>query len=157
MVVQMNNANKLPEKMSQLVGLAASDMLACVKDPDYKLVAGEWNNPRVHNTHQCCVCVAGSVMAKTLKVSNKKQVFPSNLNRNVQDKLYALDALRIGHFKVAFQLLGVTPSKKAFATMYETYCEESMGSLCWFDDTSHGRAFAYKLKNLAEIMGNFDL
>lgn len=85
---------RLPNKPSELLKLALSDMELVEQDPRYKIDMGFWHMP-IKN--KCVVCLAGSVMAKTLKIPPKKEKEPYDM-LEIREKLLMIDRLRKGYF-----------------------------------------------------------
>jgi hypothetical protein len=86
--------NPLPDKMSALIRLALADLEKAEKDP-YHLI-------RMHSWHEyeagyCHVCLAGAVMAGTLKVPASLTVTPKHFDTDTSRKLLAIDAMRDGN------------------------------------------------------------
>ncbi len=104
---------KLPSKPSELILLALKDLRAVEKSKKYVVEMGEWHTPD-YRDGKCAVCLAGAVMAKTLKVSVHDDMLPYRMGIN-DDKLRALDYFREGYVQGAFRYLGITvdwPDKK---------------------------------------------
>ena len=89
----MNNKVKLPNKASDLIYLALHDLELCEKNSKYKIDMGRWH--RFRDDNLCYVCLAGSVIAQTLKYPILKTVLPSQLI-NYEKKLIALEKFRVG-------------------------------------------------------------
>lgn len=118
---------KLPEKPSELLKLAMLDLEKVEADPRYRVDMGEWHKPN----GRCSVCLAGSVMAKTLGLPpNKDDPFYDGRRRRaeiirwrlpdyrtspaspdvdptISFKLFALDCFRNGDITCAFGYLGI--------------------------------------------------
>lgn len=111
---------KLPDKPSELIRLALSDMKAILKNPKFKVrmdVYMEYVNP---DDKRCTVCLAGSVMANTLKIkpSRKRQFGHSpadfeDADEDTYRKLRAINALRNGSASYAFEILKLSGKEKA--------------------------------------------
>lgn len=87
----------LPDKPSAMIRLAIADMKALMerKDLKYKIDMNTWHENDGRGT--CYVCLAGSVMANTLKVPHEEDIEPFDLsNPQVADKLRALNEFRKG-------------------------------------------------------------
>ena len=80
----------LPDKPSQLLRLAVKDAQLCQQDPNYRLDMGTWHSPV---GSLCFVCMAGAVMAKTLKLPGDISARPS---WSKEDKLHVINAMREG-------------------------------------------------------------
>lgn len=106
----------LPGQPSKLIRLALKDLEAVEKSKRFVVDMNEWFRPN----GQCAVCLAGSVMAKTLKVSTSKRKLKSlglldSWGEVIPDKfkkeMYALQALnyfRLGECGWAFRYLDLT-------------------------------------------------
>ncbi len=92
---------KLPDKPSELIRVALADLEKCEKDPGYKIEMDVWHEPRSEGG-KCEVCLAGSVMAKTLSVDRIMDADPSEFPEAVHLKLCALDSFRCGEVTEAF-------------------------------------------------------
>jgi len=77
-------------KLSQWIRLALSDLVKCETDSRYKINMSVWHTPNSH----CSVCMAGSVMAKTLGADITEDLVPCDGRFDMQ--LEALDAIRTG-------------------------------------------------------------
>ena len=93
---------QLPHKLSALTRLAINDLQLVMADPDYKVNMNTWHEPR---EGKCAVCFAGSVMAKSLGVSQKDNISPSQFGENNNRALCALDLIRIGRIKASLELV----------------------------------------------------
>lgn len=91
----------LPDKPSDLIRLALSDLARCERSPKYEIDMGDWHRPN----GKCLVCLAGSVMAKTLEAPMHKRWWPKDFP-DQGGKLIALDRFRRGDVDIAFEALG---------------------------------------------------
>jgi hypothetical protein len=99
---------ELPDCPSGLIRLALKDLEACECDPQYRIVMEYWHLPTQTG---CCVCLAGAVMAQTLKTPLTQMVNPrcfydSKLESGTELKLLALDSLRAGNIKAGLAVMG---------------------------------------------------
>lgn len=102
---------KLPKKLSALLRLAVRDAKACEKAPNYKLVMRDWHFP--NKTEKVCqVCMAGAVMANTLRVPWGRIMGPHAFNREAA-ALYAINSMRNGFLAEAYDQMnaGSVPHK----------------------------------------------
>lgn len=84
----------LPEKLSALVRLAVADLVACERDPAYRISMETYHAPL---DDLCCwVCLAGAVMAGHLRAAPSREALPSNYPLSIRRKLEALDCFRRG-------------------------------------------------------------
>ena len=83
---------RLPNKPSKLIRLAIRDLRKVEEDPMYMVHMGAWHSP----DPQCRVCLAGSVMAKSLRAPPSTNTGPEDFDASVSKKLWALDYFRTG-------------------------------------------------------------
>lgn len=94
----------LPDKLWQLCELAMADMAKCEVDSGYEVLMSAWHELSVRKPI-CYVCLAGSVMAQTLKVDKMIECDPSNFPDEICDKLLAINDLRAGNLWNAISLI----------------------------------------------------
>ncbi len=88
---------QLPDSLKELLQLALHDARLCEKDPRYLLDMRMWHSPVEEGGEQRChVCLAGAVIAKTLKESPRKTTNPSLHESSLARKLRTLDDIRMG-------------------------------------------------------------
>ena len=83
--------NELPNKLSELIELAVRDVQACEADPRYILNMGRWHAPR---NGGCEVCMAGAVMAQTLRVPLHEELWAWVDGDKKHDRLPGVDMHR---------------------------------------------------------------
>lgn len=97
--------DELPNKPSELIELALSDMNKCIADDRYKINFNHYHIPnRILNQFNdviikepiCSVCFAGSVMAKSMNTQPDTYMHVYRLTKDQAKKLYALDLFRQG-------------------------------------------------------------
>ena len=94
----------LPNKLSALIKVAVND----ARKLDHTIYSPD--SMSYHDTRRsdtCYICDAGAVMAGTLHVDRKKEVFPDEFPHSIEIKLYALDLARQGSYVGALVELGV--------------------------------------------------
>jgi hypothetical protein len=98
----------LPDKLSELLELAMRDLEAVEADPRYRVDMSHWHEPR-RDSEFCLVCLAGAVMAKTLRLrpTTRVQGLHARFGYNIGLKLRALDRLRRGEVVVALKTLAL--------------------------------------------------
>lgn len=102
----MNNVI-LPKIPSQLIRLALVDLQRVENDSRYKVDMMTWHEPQIKDTYVLCsVCLAGSVMAKTLEVPVDHLSFPDASFVENGKALVALDYFREGLVTRALKCLG---------------------------------------------------
>lgn len=95
------NLRSLPDKLHELLEVALNDLILCEQDPTYSVNMGWWHekDPYV-NPDVCLVCLAGTVIAKTLNVHPDVPVSlalgNSPFNSDTSQKLKRLDSLQSG-------------------------------------------------------------
>lgn len=100
---------KLPGQPSKLIRLAIKDLEAVEGDTRYMVDMRFWH---LANYDSCHVCLAGSVMAKTLNIpeymywDGYMSTVPGYLRKTVP-ALHALNYLRIGYLALAFEDLEI--------------------------------------------------
>lgn len=105
------STQQLPDLPSELLRLALSDLRKCEQDPTFRIDMGVWLLPAGVNTlfersyDQCSVCLAGSVMAQTLKHPLGLSGGPSDWRFDTSRKLRVLNSFRMGNIEVAYQWL----------------------------------------------------
>jgi hypothetical protein len=105
----MANENRLPDKLSDLIELAVADCRKVEADPRYELNMNAWHSGLDDRHSRCAVCMAGAVMAQTLGVPYEHTSIPEfcgiGTSMVVEDRLYALDAVRLGNVATALAYL----------------------------------------------------
>lgn len=91
----------LPSKPSTLLEIAMADLESAEKSKNYTI--DMWS---YHETlgSKCAVCLAGSVMAFSLKADKNTDLSPENFGIN-QQQLIAIDHLRMGDFSYVAEAL----------------------------------------------------
>jgi len=95
----------LPDKPSELIRLALSDLRKCEKDSSYEVVMNEWHTPSRYRPI-CSVCLAGAVIAQSFHRAKTEYTIPANFSE--EKKLLALNEFRKGYISEGLALLGLT-------------------------------------------------
>lgn len=105
---QFKSKKKLPNKPSALIRLAINDLNAIEKQKDkYSINMTEWHSPN-YMEDTCAVCLAGSVMANTLKLDSNEHLDADEVEDiSIQNKLYAINSFRIGQIKEGVEQLNL--------------------------------------------------
>ncbi len=117
------NQRVLPRKISELLELGLKSLNECESDPNYQIDFQNWHLGDDLPGEPCKVCLAGSIMAKVLKVeidtnlSPRDLVFNKDLSYDDCDALEALNDLRCGSVCMAAQVLGEDYSQNQKAWM----------------------------------------
>ncbi len=120
-------AAELPDEPSALIRLAINDLEVIEKLPQYTIDMGYWH--QAANGNQCAVCLAGAVMARTLKTPFREYNTPLDFkDLDVQNKLAALDHFRCGRLYEGFRIMGlhdpkITPMSQAYIPDYHHHPE----------------------------------
>ena len=95
---------KLPSVPSQLIRLALADLEKCEADKTYRISMGNWHNG--DRGDRCLVCLAGSVMAKSLNAKCYEACWPADFGSEAESCLLALNDFRRGYVDVGVLELG---------------------------------------------------
>lgn len=94
---------KLPGKPSELLALAMKDLAKVERSKKYIVKMGVWHAPLWdENKSVCAVCLAGSVMAKTLNVPITTYTDPAGKEERA---LEALDYFRCGEVQAGISTM----------------------------------------------------
>ena len=85
----------LPTIPSELLRVAVADMRKVSRRKNIMIVMSVYHESNYDNT-RCAVCLAGAVMAGTLRADNAKQLTAGYYPDSIESKLYALDCIRLG-------------------------------------------------------------
>ncbi|MCZ6897657.1 MAG: hypothetical protein O7D95_02960 [Betaproteobacteria bacterium] len=92
-------------KLSQWVELALDDLKKVERSPKYSIDMGTWHEPN----GTCAVCMAGSIMAKTLGADIELDVMPDDYSDKIRRALEAIDYIRVGNIMSAIKVFTTTP------------------------------------------------
>ena len=106
----------LPDKPSALIRVALADLRKVERDKRYKVDMANWHEPGVD---VCYVCLAGAVMAKSIRIDPKASCTPKGTEHS--SKLYALNRLREGRVGWAFHNLGIRDDGNKFDRYITVY------------------------------------
>lgn len=98
---------KLPTKLSDLLELALRDLISCERSPRYRVNMDQWHVWRPKQK-VCEVCLAGAVIARTLNWPIEKDMRIDVFSTHDDDRLDALDSLRLGYVSEAGELIGLS-------------------------------------------------
>lgn len=140
-MIQTNH--KLPDKPSELIRVALTDLELCEKDSRFKIGMGAWYVPS--STKPIChVCFAGAVMAMRLGYTQvgvseiwKKVGHPEDFKKEISDKLHALDCFQSGKTDLGLVYMGLGEISFNRETEIVSYHENSS-------------AFRNSMENLAD-------
>jgi len=127
---------KLPKKPSKLLKIAFDDVRKVRKMTKlYKLDMGVFHEGAYSSSDKCEVCVAGAVMALTLKANPRKDMSPHQFE-GCSNQLEAIDRFREGSIRMAFELLDDTIAD------WKAGCLEEMWSIDMEDPEDNYRAWS---------------
>jgi hypothetical protein len=116
---------RLPAKPSKLIRLALDDLDAVESEPDkYVVDMDTWHGNLRKSADKgqdpvCHVCLAGSVIAKTMKARRNWNISPTDItcmSRLTKSRLAALDCFRVGEVETGLKLMGCTLPTAMLAT-----------------------------------------
>lgn len=93
---------EFPETMAELLETAIADARKLDREAYYPHYE-HWHNPDPDPDGACSICLAGSVIAGTLKASPHKSVYPDAFSDDVTSKLSSLDCMRQGSWRLAYE------------------------------------------------------
>lgn len=85
----------LPSKPSALIRLAIEDLIAVEQSPKYRVDMESWHRAGIMDDI-CNVCLAGAVIANSLKYSPYLSASPGVFSRRIHLKLRAIGAFCLG-------------------------------------------------------------
>ena len=96
----MTRTDTLPEKLSDLIRVAITDMEKIDSKPHlYRVDMGEWHKREDHGI--CKVCFAGAVMAETLHTPHHRTVNFHHFPHPLKMKFGALDQIKDGDVEMS--------------------------------------------------------
>ncbi len=84
------------DTLHELLALAIGDFRKVLADDRYAIDMSTWHEPGDDADDRCHVCLAGSVLAKTIKLPLHDNAEDSFKGPAAWDRLFALNSLRIG-------------------------------------------------------------
>lgn len=130
---------KLPDKLSDLIDLAVTDLEVIEKNPRYKVDMSRFHT----GGDPCLVCFAGAIMANTFGVSCKEQAHPWEFPEHTENRLYTLNYIRDYRINDAIKFFHGTPCDKSYM--------ENLNSILYNESAkqfkSNMREIAKRLRN----------
>lgn len=126
----MTGETELPNSLPDLIDVAAADMEKVMADPRYKLNMGTWHEGRSFE-RACVVCLAGSVMACTLKVPVDHTAWLTDFSYDVSRKLSAINDVRLGYIYDAYRNLGQPPPVVCSLNSWCTSVRDALANKQW--------------------------
>lgn len=106
-LTQDRDTQRLPDRLSDLLELALSDLEKVEWDGRYVVRMSTWHTPF---DGKCYVCLAGAIIAGTLGEEVEASLAPRHFDRDTEKKLLVLDLLRLGIVWKALEDLGLRRS-----------------------------------------------
>lgn len=110
---------KEPKKFSQAMRMALKDLAKVEKDPKYRVDMGAWHLANAYPNHKCAVCFAGSVMAKSFKLSPDEEASFTSFQGKWPSIFIALNRVRRGDVSGALRIFSGAITDK-FTTVVPT-------------------------------------
>ena len=92
--------------LAELMTIAVDDMEALMNNSNYLFNAHYWHQPDVYAENMCRICMAGAVIANSLKCLVSSLKFPSHFKADTFCKLHAIESARTGDIEAAYYNLG---------------------------------------------------
>lgn len=149
---------KLPDKPSEVLGVAIEDVKKCYADPRYVVDMGHWHTEFENGCH---VCLGGSVIAQRLRPDLGDCFYPERVHcPHARSKLRFLDNVRKGgdeYIDEALAIMGVnhhTRNRVVEATRNDLVGFESPTR--FFDQKDDRHDFDEFIKELERIKKIFE-
>lgn len=137
----------LPNKPSELIRLALTDIARAERSKRYAIHMGVWHSPQGFSPEEglpCDVCFAGAVMAFSLGAQPDKDTVPETFGEKNARKLNALDNFRAGYIRAGLSAMDF--EQPAELTDYQ-----SVGS--YYEDRLHWKRRMRVMASLLERNG----
>ena len=147
----------LPDLPSAILRIALEDLEKVSKDSLYIVNPHEWHQPQP-GINPCHVCLAGAVMAKTLKVPPSETRAPLDYDLNLRAKLKFIDSVRIQD--VYEGLLGLRTENIIQIEQKERFAIQKRvnGTLGIYNHTlKRGEIYPDDIAKIADILEEFNL
>lgn len=131
----------LPEKPSELIRVAITDLIKCEEDPNYRINMADWHRPQ---GEVCEVCLAGAVMAQRIGVYRHEIRNPVLFPPEVSGPLLALDDFRMGCVSGGLERLDIR-------------CPEMPAIFGIIDYSESPEEFKYDMRSLAQLLEDHGL
>ena len=130
------SAAKLPATMAGLLEVAIRDARALDRKT-YVPFSREWHNSHRRNS-SCRVCLAGSVIARSLKIAPNRCVDSASFDKRTESLLDALDMMRYGIWSKAHRLIyGDVASNDLLEYLYALPQPAHSSFMGWDDFDAH--------------------
>ena len=130
------SAANLPGTMAGLLAVAIRDALSLDRRT-YVPFSREWHNSYRHNS-SCRVCLAGGVIARSLKIAPNRCVDSASFDKRTESLLDALDLMRYGIWSKAYRLIyGDVASNDLLEYLYALPQPAHSSFMGWDDFDAH--------------------
>lgn len=133
----------LPDSLHELMALVMQDVKKCLQDERYDLEMGDWHDGC---GTVCYVCMAGAIMAQTLKTPVGMVAEPYMYDDSLTLKLWAVNNIRVGRINVACRQtprytpqnppdrLKVEEATRTYVDMNQTFYNKHRRHILFFPD-----------------------
>ena len=140
---------RLPGTMAGLLEAAINDARALDRDT-YLPYSEYWHFITFHDV--CQVCLAGSLIAVSLKNSPRITIDPDMFSDDTEDKLHAVEAMRTGDWAEAFRLIySRTPYAELYTLLQELAKPKQPHFLGWKSFNAHLDSLESILPELRQV------
>ena len=87
-----------------------------------------WHCPEINDSGKksCAICLAGAVIAQTLKANDTNYILPCDYPESTENRLEALDCFRVGNVDIGFSIMDLDyDNGKKFNREIVKYYEDS--------------------------------
>lgn len=131
---QFTDKDTLPDLPSELLLLALKDLEACELSDKYTIDMSTWYLQRLYTDpiddrefkQKCQVCMAGAILAQTLKIDTVGFVGPytSGFKSTLTKKLLAINCANYGDFEEMLDVLGIVKKVKFDGLVMPPYARD---------------------------------
>ncbi len=127
----------LPDTLSETLSLAISDARHLSRS-DYHPHYRFWHGFSSNDAHQCQVCLAGSIIARSLNINPSTIASPDSFPPATAQKLRSLNACRIGEFLNAYSIFHYNlPSVESQKRLLSLPCPSRILFIGWKEFDIH--------------------
>ncbi len=137
--------------LHELLALAIGDFEKVLADKRYVIDMGDWHLPL--DNGKCSVCLAGSVLAKSLNAPIRQEYF-FHMDDEVNDRLDALDRLRLADLTGAWDAIREYAEYPLSLEALEDKWSNAMVGESFADNRRDGRKLLAKLKLLQKDLAD---
>jgi len=143
----------LPDTMHGLLAVAIADAKA-ISRRKYQPHFGYWHCPL--DNGKCLVCLAGSIIARSLNSPSTAMIRPSFLSPGVQRKMDAINAMRHGNWQYAYHLIyNSAPDCSTLDSLLFLPTPAQCDFIGWRQFNAHLKSLQRILPKLRAVENNF--